>query len=71
MELSVPDAVIRFRQGFGRLLRHSNDRGAVVVLDRRLTGKPYGRLFLSSLPETKTLFAPMKTIAARVTDFLS
>jgi ATP-dependent DNA helicase DinG len=71
MELSVPDAVIKFRQGFGRLLRHSNDRGAVVVLDRRITGKPYGRLFLSSLPETKTLFSPIKTIAARVADFLS
>lgn len=47
---ALPSAVIRFRQGFGRLIRSSEDRGVVVVLDNRLVGKWYGRAFLSSLP---------------------
>jgi hypothetical protein len=46
----VPDAVLRFRQGFGRLIRSKSDRGAVVVLDRRVQTKRYGELFLRSLP---------------------
>lgn len=50
--LSLPEAVIRFRQGFGRLIRRAADRGAVVVLDPRLLGRidSYGRVFLESLP---------------------
>lgn len=48
--LSLPLAVIRFRQGFGRLIRRSSDRGAVVVLDRRLAFQHYGVYFLKSLP---------------------
>ena len=47
---SLPSAVIRFRQGFGRLIRSSEDRGVVVVLDNRLVAKWYGQAFLSSLP---------------------
>ena len=47
---SVPRAVIAFKQGFGRLIRTVTDRGVVVVLDRRLVTKPYGRLFTESLP---------------------
>ncbi|MCR4402166.1 MAG: hypothetical protein NUW12_05190 [Firmicutes bacterium] len=47
---ALPSAVMRFRQGFGRLIRSSEDRGVVVVLDKRLVEKPYGRIFLSSLP---------------------
>ncbi len=48
--LSVPQAVIRFKQGFGRLIRSTEDRGAVVVLDGRLVTMRYGRQFLASLP---------------------
>lgn len=51
MEDSLPRAVIRFRQGFGRLIRSKTDRGRVVVLDPRIATKPYGRLFLQALPE--------------------
>ena len=47
----VPDAILRFRQGFGRLIRSKTDRGVVVVLDRRIVSKSYGRLFLESLPD--------------------
>jgi len=49
-EYSVPDAVLRFRQGFGRLIRSQTDRGAVVVLDGRIHTKRYGQTFLHSLP---------------------
>ncbi len=48
--LSVPQAVIRFKQGFGRLIRSSSDRGCVIVLERRILDKSYGRHFLISLP---------------------
>ena len=48
--LSLPAAVLRLRQGFGRLIRHRNDRGCVVIADTRLVTKGYGRQFLASLP---------------------
>ena len=47
---SLPRAIIAFKQGFGRLIRTQTDRGVVVVLDQRLVNKPYGRLFVASLP---------------------
>lgn len=49
--LVVPRAVIRFKQGFGRLIRSKTDRGAVIIADRRVTEMRYGRRFLHSLPE--------------------
>ena len=49
-EFSLPQAVIRFKQGFGRLIRSSRDHGAVIVLDKRIIQKKYGRYFLNSLP---------------------
>ncbi|MHB1418100.1 MAG: helicase C-terminal domain-containing protein [Bacillota bacterium] len=49
-EISVPQAVIRLKQGFGRLIRSKTDRGAVVILDRRVIDMLYGKQFLSSLP---------------------
>lgn len=50
-QYSVPEAILRFRQGFGRLIRTRDDRGVVVVLDRRISSKAYGRAFVDSLPE--------------------
>ena len=70
MELSVPDAIIKFRQGFGRLVRKSDDRGVVVVLDRRIFEKKYGTLFLNSIPKTKTIYAPLKEITSSIERFL-
>lgn len=49
-QYNLPEAILRFRQGFGRLIRAQTDRGVVAVLDRRIMSKPYGRLFLDSLP---------------------
>lgn len=51
LDYSVPQAVIKFRQGFGRLIRHRDDFGAVLILDTRVHTRRYGRLFLSSLPD--------------------
>lgn len=51
MDDQVPRAVIRFKQGIGRLIRSSTDAGRVVVLDPRIVRKPYGRAFLAALPE--------------------
>ena len=45
-----PEAILRFRQGFGRLIRTQSDRGVVVVLDRRILTKRYGKSFTDSLP---------------------
>jgi len=54
---NVPEAVIRFRQGFGRLIRHEGDRGIFLLLDRRVVQKQYGEIFLDSLPGApKTLY---------------
>ncbi|SMP76416.1 ATP-dependent DNA helicase DinG [Neorhodopirellula lusitana] len=52
-DYQLPEAVIKFRQGFGRLIRTRSDEGMVVVLDPRIRTKPYGRRFLSSLPDLK------------------
>lgn len=53
MELSLPEAIIRFKQGFGRLIRTKMDKGIVVILDPRITTKFYGKQFLNSLPQCK------------------
>lgn len=63
---TVPQAIIRFKQGFGRLIRHRNDRGVVLILDQRVVSKGYGRLFLNSLPPARRITAP----AAQVHDEL-
>jgi ATP-dependent DNA helicase DinG len=52
IEYQVPEAVIKLKQGFGRLIRHKDDTGQVAILDPRIRTKPYGRQFLDSLPET-------------------
>ena len=51
VEYQVPEAVIKLKQGFGRLIRTKTDRGIVVILDPRVLTKPYGRTFLNSLPD--------------------
>ncbi len=50
-QYALPEAILRFRQGFGRLIRTQTDRGVVAVLDKRVLTKKYGRFFLESLPK--------------------
>ncbi|MFQ5615673.1 MAG: helicase C-terminal domain-containing protein [Anaerolineales bacterium] len=50
-EYSLPEAILRFRQGFGRLIRTKQDRGVVAIFDRRVLTKRYGRMFIESLPQ--------------------
>jgi ATP-dependent DNA helicase DinG len=70
MELSLPEAVMKFKQGFGRLMRRSSDRGVVAVLDGRLIKKRYGSFFLQSLPETKTSFSDFNGLLGDMERFL-
>jgi ATP-dependent DNA helicase DinG len=52
-QYQLPEAIIKFKQGFGRLIRSHTDTGMVVVLDPRIQNKSYGRLFLNSLPDCR------------------
>ena len=70
MELSVPDAVMHFRQGYGRLMRRSTDRGVVTVLDNRIIKKQYGRIFTESLPKSEYCFEPFENVIRRIQIFL-
>lgn len=65
-QFAVPQAVLRFRQGFGRLIRNAQDRGAVVVLDRRVLNRNYGRHFLDALPECETNIGPVASVVESV-----
>jgi ATP-dependent DNA helicase DinG len=69
-EISVPEAIIKFKQGFGRLIRHSEDRGVAVVLDPRLAAASYGQLFIESLPKCRLIVDKIDPIAAGVSRFL-
>src|SRR5438309_2525996 len=50
-EYSLPEAILKLRQGVGRLIRTKTDRGIIVILDNRIVTKPYGRAFLAALPK--------------------
>lgn len=69
LEFSIPQAIIKFKQGFGRLIRHRWDRGCIVCLDTRLVKKSYGKLFLESLPPCETLFMSGETLWPKVAEF--
>lgn len=69
-EYAVPQAVIRFKQGFGRLIRSEGDIGAVAVLDRRVDTKRYGQSFLAALPDVRTYRAPSERCAMAVERWL-
>ncbi|ABY34839.1 MAG TPA: DNA polymerase III subunit epsilon [Chloroflexus aurantiacus] len=69
-EYSVPQSILRFKQGFGRLIRSREDRGIVVVLDRRLLTKKYGQQFLDSLPPTRVRTGTLASLPGLVARFL-
>lgn len=68
---SVPQAVLKFKQGFGRLIRSHTDRGVVLVLDRRLVSKSYGRLFIESIPPGRLVAAPEQEVLEEISRFLT
>ena len=59
MDYQLPEAIIKLKQGFGRLIRTSQDRGMVVLLDPRVTTKFYGRQFIESLPACQVRREPL------------
>lgn len=69
MEYAVPNAIVKFKQGFGRLIRNKNDRGCIVCLDNRLVTKQYGRLFLNSLPPCQKIFDLSAGLKEKMSDF--
>jgi Rad3-related DNA helicase len=70
-EYSIPEAILRFRQGFGRLIRTQSDRGVVAIFDRRIMTKRYGRLFTESLPTCTTRVGPMGELPQLATKWLN
>jgi len=70
-EYAVPQAALRFKQGFGRLIRRKSDRGVVAVLDRRIVSKSYGAAFLDSLPPCRQREAPLREMPALAAAWLA
>ena len=68
--LALPQAALRLKQGFGRLIRRTTDRGAVVILDNRILGRDYGKAFLDVLPPASRFVGPASEIAPRVGEWL-
>lgn len=69
-EYHVPEAILRVRQGFGRLIRSTTDRGVVAIFDQRLITKPYGRAFVESLPACTRRQGPVSELPAAVVEWL-
>ena len=70
-QYALPQAILRFKQGFGRLIRRKTDRGVVVVLDRRLRSRRYGDAFLRSLPACELREPPLRDLPAEVSSWLA
>lgn len=68
---SVPQAVIKFKQGIGRLIRTKSDRGAIVVLDERIFSKNYGKYFLDSLPECNIIKDSRRNVLEKISEWFS
>lgn len=69
-ELLLPEAVIRFKQGFGRLIRTKNDQGVVVLLDDRVIKKNYGKCFIKSLPISSYFKGDTKKVLNEVSKWI-
>ena len=69
-QFSIPQATIRFKQGFGRLIRSKTDRGVVVILDRRVQSKRYGSAFLTSIPACTVVKGPSRELSTTALKWL-
>lgn len=70
IELSLPEAVMKLKQGFGRLMRKTSDHGVVLILDSRIIKKHYGSMFINSLPETGRLITSSGRVLYGLENFL-
>jgi len=70
-QFALPQAILRFKQGFGRLIRRKTDRGVMVVLDRRLRSRQYGEAFLRSLPSCELRDVPLRDLGPEVSAWLA
>jgi predicted DnaQ family exonuclease/DinG family helicase len=69
-QYALPQAILRFRQGFGRLIRSKTDRGALLLLDRRIRSRRYGEAFLRALPHCTVRDLPAREIAGAIEAWL-
>lgn len=69
MDYAVPLAVLKFKQGFGRLIRRKTDRGSVLIFDNRVVQKSYGRRFMNSLPACYTKVGPKEEVFDELKNF--
>ncbi len=70
-EYQLPEAILRFRQGFGRLIRTQSDRGVVAILDKRILTKRYGRAFLEALPPCNLQVGPVRDLPEKASRWLN
>jgi ATP-dependent DNA helicase DinG len=68
-DFAIPQAVMKLKQGFGRLIRSNEDRGVVLILDSRVVTKSYGRIFLESLPPARRVVGPMPHGLGQIQNF--
>ena len=71
VQYALPGAVLKFRQGFGRLIRDKSDYGVVAVLDRRVYEKRYGQDFIDALPRCTRFRGDTAAVAARAREWLT
>ena len=70
MEISLPEAVLQFRQGFGRLIRKKTDHGIIFVMDDRLMTKSYGKYFLNSIPTINIQYDSLNQLIDKANNWL-
>ena len=68
---SLPQAILKFRQGCGRLIRSVDDWGAIIILDKRLLSKGYGKEFINSLPKQPILRKPLAEVCQLLHDWMA
>jgi len=69
LEFTVPQATIKFKQGFGRLIRSKTDRGSVIIFDKRVIEKDYGKVFIKSLPDCHIVTGVSAVVFAELKKF--
>jgi DNA polymerase-3 subunit epsilon/ATP-dependent DNA helicase DinG len=71
LQYALPQAALRLKQGFGRLIRRRDDRGAVVILDNRILERDYGRAFLEALPPASRYLGPASQVGERIQEWVA